>query len=1287
MGGSQLITSGIGSSNSGMAFPHQVSLREFLTSSPGPISPLQTASSLPSLIASPTTIMTASSMPRNTSSPLNTVLTKAMSNMTSPAIALSPTSLSTTSDIINDSKQTKLILVEPQNEQNSTLQYLQSPVVTVSTPSSLILPNQLATGVITTTSLIQNGEVNKPGTRASTTSTDNSSSNNNTDDEQKMVSLTAAGTPRKREPVDPSRCIYPCDCCGKAFTTKFNLKRHINMHCSPSKEAGVPLQGPPSASQPSRKSREKREAKIAASEPPEESISLVHVPVSAINATTKSHESILSLSGGKKLKRSARQAKKRNHSTEVSLSTLNDQSQPRAQTSNVQTIVTRSAAVTLNSITNSNSPIVIQSNIVPSTSVIPAPSKIKNLTIPSGAATGVFTVEGKNKEQQQGSIQVVQPKTITYQIGPSSDGTLQFTLAPPSQQHSLQLPSHIRGITHNLNKGGSSILPVSISSETSKPVENQTAFNSSIGTAITRDKETTKQGMSISLPQHTTAQLTQPFKTVVTTPNIRDLIEKHRPKISVTSTQASSVTTPQQQPSLITVSNNQAASDTVAVQMIQNLAPVEVFGNRGGAFNSQQPPRIVRLIHHPVSTASTPKTYLTSISTPPSGASSMIKPQHILQQGHQQITLQPPHNTIPTTIGNVPMIQLPPLSLQQPTLTTASLAMAPQTIQFPQQPIPLVQALASTSGNDSNQAPKQIFLSSSSTPGHTNISELLPQAISRFISGSDGNITLQQTTSNSNNTLPAGTVLAVRSAPTTSIEQITLPNAPLQNLAKICPSIRHGDDSQTRNVVPTSISLLSGTSVSLQPDPLAKYILPQSTISHTTQPSVNCLENSPVVFGNTPPAEIFDSDDGEGGSSIATTYEMSSPPPTSSYHNPRNWANSSGDSPTMVSPVTQNDPFVSEYQVSAVKSQPTKLESHPPNDLVPSSLLPLNNTNNQVVISLQNHGLVQGKVASNNGGLRDLTTSTVRKEGAVIKEIIAPAQQVVQAAPTTERQDGNVVEDESNSESEYDDNDDEEADDDDDMGSNPASLLPSNQFHGQLLAIPNGWLRKVVSTGSATTTLSQQQQKVFYYNPVGKRFSNQDEIDQYFAKLGYSVGLSLFNFDPPQQQQNINSKVNQPNAVSEHLNGTNKKPNTLTNQSKEEKRIPSIPLENMKRDENESLDEQKSSSLTKGFSKPPPRKKPKTIEKTQTFDKRTTEHSLSLKGPTKIKLSPEIEKKQSFFVAVKTDPYTTPTSVFDGKDINGGQNLGIFFIFVYHVKVNIILFRIFIYFGFICNYP
>ena len=72
--------------------------------------------------------------------------------------------------------------------------------------------------------------------------------------------LTKEGKPRKRDPVDPNRCIFSCDSCAKAFTTKFNLKRHINLHCNKSKEAGVPVQGPPSASMPSRK---RREAEIA----------------------------------------------------------------------------------------------------------------------------------------------------------------------------------------------------------------------------------------------------------------------------------------------------------------------------------------------------------------------------------------------------------------------------------------------------------------------------------------------------------------------------------------------------------------------------------------------------------------------------------------------------------------------------------------------------------------------------------------------------------------------------------------------------------------------------------------------------------------------------------------------------------------------------------------------------------------------------------------------------------------------------------------------------------------
>lgn len=61
------------------------------------------------------------------------------------------------------------------------------------------------------------------------------------------------GMSKKRD-TSGSKAIHNCDSCGKSFTTKFNLKRHINMHCHKSKENGVPLQGPPSASAPAKKS-------------------------------------------------------------------------------------------------------------------------------------------------------------------------------------------------------------------------------------------------------------------------------------------------------------------------------------------------------------------------------------------------------------------------------------------------------------------------------------------------------------------------------------------------------------------------------------------------------------------------------------------------------------------------------------------------------------------------------------------------------------------------------------------------------------------------------------------------------------------------------------------------------------------------------------------------------------------------------------------------------------------------------------------------------------------------
>ena len=72
-------------------------------------------------------------------------------------------------------------------------------------------------------------------------------------------------------------------------------------------------------------------------------------------------------------------------------------------------------------------------------------------------------------------------------------------------------------------------------------------------------------------------------------------------------------------------------------------------------------------------------------------------------------------------------------------------------------------------------------------------------------------------------------------------------------------------------------------------------------------------------------------------------------------------------------------------------------------------------------------------------------------------------------------------------------------------------LLPTNKFHGAVLqAIPEGWIRKVVINEAGF-----HQQKVFYYNKNGKKFSSAKEIDQYFHKLGYSaVKANLFDFHP-----------------------------------------------------------------------------------------------------------------------------------------------------------------------------
>jgi hypothetical protein len=84
-------------------------------------------------------------------------------------------------------------------------------------------------------------------------------------------------------------------------------------------------------------------------------------------------------------------------------------------------------------------------------------------------------------------------------------------------------------------------------------------------------------------------------------------------------------------------------------------------------------------------------------------------------------------------------------------------------------------------------------------------------------------------------------------------------------------------------------------------------------------------------------------------------------------------------------------------------------------------------------------------------------------------------------------------------------------DDDAEADNNDATLnLPTNPQRGQLQEIPKGWLRKIITTGK-----TENQPKVFYYNRVGKKFSCQEEIDQYFSRLGQTVLPGLFNFEPP----------------------------------------------------------------------------------------------------------------------------------------------------------------------------
>ena len=81
----------------------------------------------------------------------------------------------------------------------------------------------------------------------------------------------------------------------------------------------------------------------------------------------------------------------------------------------------------------------------------------------------------------------------------------------------------------------------------------------------------------------------------------------------------------------------------------------------------------------------------------------------------------------------------------------------------------------------------------------------------------------------------------------------------------------------------------------------------------------------------------------------------------------------------------------------------------------------------------------------------------------------------------------------------------------------PSLNLPTNLPRGILQEIPRGWVRKLVTTGKGP--------RIFYYNTMGKKFSNAEEIKQYFLRLGQSVKAGLFNFEPSKFSEDCSGNI------------------------------------------------------------------------------------------------------------------------------------------------------------------
>lgn len=394
------------------------------------------------------------------------------------------------------------------------------------------------------------------------------------------------------------------------------------------------------------------------------------------------------------------------------------------------------------------------------------------------------------------------------------------------------------------------------------------------------------------------------------------------------------------------------------------------------------------------------------------------------------------------TTGATVQLQAIPVS-QAAAAGSGPTGTAGTTLTFPQQPLPLVQQIGTrqivlTTANNGRLATPSI------TAGHatakTTVADLQQQQHTThhiIAGGGAGGNQHQLTTLDSNkiNIIPVTST----TSPATSISAADL----------IYRSIVSGG-SKLAGIGPTSPG-----SAGLTP---LQAVVTSSTISSPT-----------CGFNDGPPADLFDSEDGDA-LSVATTTETPTPPPSLN-----------GDPILALAPIT-----------AAIKSLPSV------NSENANATITTNTSGEKVVVIQQQH-------AQNHQALQQQQPSHVVQLNPAIATLVGqPTHDSVlvnnAAAVGGENSSDNftaaVVASTASASA--------AAEDD----STKMPTLPSNRFHGQLTSIPKGWLRKVVTT-------SKGFQKVFYYNPVGKRFSSQEEIDQYFARLGYSVPMSLFNFELP----------------------------------------------------------------------------------------------------------------------------------------------------------------------------